>query len=58
MSLDTHINNITAKANKILSFWLGNLQIKLEETKSLAHKSMVRLFQLMWLSIDVTLLVL
>jgi hypothetical protein len=42
MSWDTHINNITAKANKILSFLRRNLQIKQEETKSLAYKSMVR----------------
>jgi hypothetical protein len=42
MSWDTHIKNITAKANKILSFWRRNLQIKQEETKSLAYKSMVR----------------
>ena len=42
MSWDTHINNITAKANKILSFLHRNLQIKQEETKSLAYKSMVR----------------
>ena len=42
MSWDTHINNITAKVNKILSFLRRNLQIKQEETKSLAYKSMVR----------------
>ena len=42
MSWDTHINNITAKANKILSFLHRNLQIKQEETKSLAYKSMAR----------------
>ena len=42
MSWDTHINNITAKANKILSFLIRNLLIKQEETKSLAYKSMVR----------------
>jgi hypothetical protein len=42
MSWDTHINNITAKANKFLSFLHRNLQIKREETKSLAYKSMVR----------------
>ena len=42
MSWDTHINNITAKANKILSVLRRNFQIKQEETKSLAYKSMVR----------------
>ena len=42
MSWDTHINNITSKANKILGFLRRNLQVQLEETKSLAYKSMVR----------------
>jgi hypothetical protein len=42
MSWDTHINNITAKANKILSFLRRNLPIKQEETKSMAYKFMVR----------------
>ena len=42
MSWEPHINNITTKANKILGFLRRNLQIKQEETKSLAYKSMVR----------------
>jgi hypothetical protein len=42
MSWDTHINNITAKANEILSFLRKNLQIKQEDTKSLTYKSMVK----------------
>jgi hypothetical protein len=42
MSWAKHINKITAKANKILSFLRRNLQIKQEETKSIAYKSMVR----------------
>jgi hypothetical protein len=42
MSWDTHINNITSKANKILGFLKRNLKINQEETKSLAYKSMVR----------------
>ena len=42
MSWEPHINNITAKANKILGFLKRNLQIRQEDTKSLAYKSMVR----------------
>ena len=42
MNWDKHIHNITAKANKILGFLRRNLQIKNEDTKSLAYKSMVR----------------
>ena len=42
MKWDTHINNISNKASKILGFLKRNLQIKNEETKSLAYKSMVR----------------
>ena len=42
MSWEPHINNITTKANKILGFLKRNLQIKQEETKALAYKSMVR----------------
>jgi hypothetical protein len=39
MSWDTHINNITAKTNKILSVLRRNLQIKQEVTKSLAYNN-------------------
>ena len=42
MAWATHMNNITAITNKILSFLRRNLQIIQEETKSLAYKSMVR----------------
>ena len=42
MSWEPHINNITTKANKILGFLKRNLQIKNEDTKSQAYKSLVR----------------
>ena len=42
MSWEPHINNITAKANKILGFLKRNLQVKQEDTKSLAYKALVR----------------
>jgi hypothetical protein len=42
MNWDTHINNITLKANKIIGFLRRNLPIKNTETKTLAYKSMIR----------------
>ena len=42
MNWDTHINNITSKANKIIGFLRRNLPIQNTETKTLAYKSMVR----------------
>ena len=42
MTWNTHINNITSKAQKILGFFRRNLQIKNEHTKSMAYKSLVR----------------
>ena len=42
MNWDTHINNITSKANKIIGFLRRNIQIQNTETKTLAYKSMVR----------------
>ena len=42
MSWEPHINNITTKANKILGFLKRNLQVKQEDTKSLAYKALVR----------------
>ena len=42
MNWDTHINNITSKANKIIGFLRRNLQIQNTEAKTLAYKSMVR----------------
>ena len=41
MNWDTHINNITSKANKIIGFLRRNLPIQNTETKTLAYKSMV-----------------
>jgi hypothetical protein len=42
MNWDTHINNITSKANKIIGFLRRNLPIQNTETKTLAYKFMVR----------------
>jgi hypothetical protein len=42
MNRDTHIDNITSKANKIIGFLRRNLPIQNTETKTLAYKSMVR----------------
>ena len=42
MTWNTHINNITSKAQKLLGFLRRNLQIKNEQTKSMAYKSLVR----------------
>jgi hypothetical protein len=42
MNWDTHINNITSKANKIIDFLRRNLPIQNTEAKTLAYKSMVR----------------
>ena len=42
LNWDTHINNITSKANKIIGFLRRNLPIQNTETKTLAYKSMVR----------------
>ena len=42
MNWDTHINNITSKANKIIGFLRRNLPIQNTETKILAYKSTVR----------------
>ena len=42
MSWNTHISNITSKAHKLLGFLRRNLQIKNEDTKSMAYKSLVR----------------
>ena len=42
MNWDTHINNITSKANKIIGFLRRNLPIQNTEAKTLAYKSMVR----------------
>ena len=42
MNWDTHINNITSKANKIIGFLRRNLPIQNTETKILAYKSMAR----------------
>jgi hypothetical protein len=42
MNWNTHINNITSKANKIIGFLRRNLPIQNTETKTLAYKSMVR----------------
>jgi hypothetical protein len=42
MNWDTHINNITSKANKIIGFLRRNLPIQNTETKTLEYKSMVR----------------
>jgi hypothetical protein len=42
MNWDTHINNITSKANQIIGFLRRNIQIQNIETKTLAYKSMVR----------------
>jgi hypothetical protein len=42
MNWDTHINNITAKANKIIGFLRRNLPIQKTESKTLVYKSMVR----------------
>ena len=42
MNWDTHINNITSKANKIIGFYRRNLLIQNTEAKTLAYKSMVR----------------
>jgi hypothetical protein len=38
MNWDTHINNITSKANKIIGFSRRNLPIQNTETKTLAYK--------------------
>jgi hypothetical protein len=42
MNWDTHIDNITSKANKIIGFLRRNLPIQNTETETLAYKSMVR----------------
>jgi hypothetical protein len=42
MTWNAHINNITSKAQKLLGFLRRNLQIKNEQTKSMAYKSLVR----------------
>ena len=42
MTWNTHINNLTSKALKLLGYFRRNLQIKNEHTKSMAYKSLVR----------------
>jgi hypothetical protein len=42
MTWNAHINNIASKTQKLLGFLRRNLQIKNEQTKSMAYKSLVR----------------
>ena len=42
MTLNAYINNVSSKAQKLFGFLRRNLQIKSEQTKTTAYKSLVR----------------